>query len=87
MDYEWDEVKRNENLARHGVDFAAVEDFDWSTANINPSARYGEARWVAVGYIGLRLYKVVFTLRGPRTRIISLHTASRQDRREYGQTP
>ena len=34
MHYEWDEADRQANLKKHGVDFALVEGFDWSTARI-----------------------------------------------------
>ena len=29
MIYEWDEGKRAANLARHGINFTAAEDFAW----------------------------------------------------------
>ena len=32
--YEWDEVKRKANIAKHGVDFAAMDAFEWNTAVI-----------------------------------------------------
>jgi uncharacterized DUF497 family protein len=32
VEYEWDEAKREANLARHGLDFALATDFDWSQA-------------------------------------------------------
>ncbi len=34
MQYEWDEADRQANLKKHGIDFAQVEAFDWSTARI-----------------------------------------------------
>ena len=30
----WDETKRVANLAKHGVDFASVQDFEFATAVI-----------------------------------------------------
>ena len=33
--YEWDEGKRQANLAKHGVDFADMDAFEWDTAVIN----------------------------------------------------
>ena len=87
MDYEWDEAKRLSNLAKHEIDFSAITEFEWSTASIRPSPRGREDRWVAIGYLRGELHEVVFTHRGNRTRIITLHVASRQDRREYGQAP
>ena len=67
------------------MDFADVESFDWETALKIPSSRYGEMRWLAIGYIGLRLYAVIYTERGDNTRIISLRKASRQEVRDYAE--
>jgi len=61
MEYEWDEGKNEANIAKHGVSFEAIVDFQWDTAAIRPSDRQGEARWAAIGYIGNRLHHVVYT--------------------------
>ena len=84
-DYEWDEGKRRSNLTKHGVDFAAIETFDWETALVGRIDRHGEARFVAIGYIEDRLHQVVFTERGAATRIISVRRASLKERRSYVQ--
>ena len=34
MHYKWDETDRQANLEKHGIDFAQIEAFDWSTARI-----------------------------------------------------
>jgi uncharacterized DUF497 family protein len=34
MIFEWDEAKRAVNLAKHGVDFARIWDFEWHSALI-----------------------------------------------------
>jgi uncharacterized DUF497 family protein len=34
LQYEWDEFKRQANIAKHGVDFASVEALDWDTASV-----------------------------------------------------
>ena len=83
MPYEWDEQKRRENLDKHELNFADIGSFDWETALKIPSPRYDEMRWLAIGYIGLRLYAVIYTERGDNTRIISLRKASRQEVRDY----
>jgi uncharacterized DUF497 family protein len=53
----WDESKRRINLAKHGVDFAILERFDWSTASLreDETESYGERREVATGFIELTL--------------------------------
>ena len=65
------------------VDFEAMEEFDWRTADIKPSPRGGEMRYVATGRMGVRLHRAVFTLRGERVRIISLREANRREVRNY----
>ena len=83
MRYEWDEEKRSSNLDKHGVDFEAMEEFDWEAADIEASPRGGEIRYIATGPIGARLHVAVHTRRGERTRIISLRKADRQEVRDY----
>ena len=53
-EYEWDEAKREENLRKHGVDFAAMKHFEWDTAMVEQSDRHGEIRFTGVGYMGGR---------------------------------
>ncbi len=44
-----------------------------------------EARYTALGYIGDRLYYVVYTMRGDKCRIISLRKANPREERQYAQ--
>lgn len=83
--YDWDEAKRSANVRDHRVDFTAANEFDWNSAFIYVDDRedYGELREVAIGYIGVRLYVLVFTRRGETIRIISLWKAQRSDVRRY----
>jgi uncharacterized DUF497 family protein len=83
--YEWDSGKAAANLAKHGVDFAAVAGFDWTTALVIEDDRmdYGEARYIAVGFIGTRLYVLCFTYRGQKIRVISLRKANARERKMY----
>ncbi len=55
MQYEWDEAKRQSNAQKQGIDFAAVEAFDGESALVERSDRGGEVRYVAIGYIDVRL--------------------------------
>ena len=75
---DWDDDKRQTNLARHGVDFALALLFDWSLATFEIDRRrdYGEFRIVATGPVLLRLHVLVYTLRGGDVRIISLRKAN-----------
>ena len=85
MLYEWDERKRAENLAKHGVDFAAAGTFDWDSALVLRDVRfeYGESRFIAIGRIGRRVHVMVFTTRNGNVRLIGLRKANRREIRRY----
>ena len=83
MLYEWDEAKNEANSEAGRLGFEAMDDFEWETALITPSDRYGETRFAALGLVGDRLHFVVYTIRDDRTRIISLRPASRKERARY----
>jgi hypothetical protein len=84
--YEWDERKRAINRAKHGIDFAEVQRFEWATADTRVDEdRLDEPRFVSLGFVGGRLHAVVWTARGSRTRIISMRRATASERRRYAQ--
>ena len=85
MPYEWDESKRQFNLAEHRVDFQAIHNFEWDGAVYEFDDRHDEPRTKATGFIGVVLYTVIYTEPGHNTRIISLRKASREDIRKYAQ--
>jgi uncharacterized protein len=82
MELEWDEEKRNDGLARHGVDFADVVTMDFSTAITIADKRryYGEERLITYGRVNGRLHVLCWTRRNDRMRIISFRKAN--DREE-----
>ena len=83
--YGWNEAKRAFNHAKHKVDFAAAEGFDWSTAVVEVDERedYGELRERAIGWIGERLHVLIFTRRADLIWVISLRKADKSDARRY----
>ena len=81
--YEWDEVKRRSNRTKHGVDFTEMEAFEWDTADLEMEEYPREERWIARGFIGRRLYTVVYTERSSNIRIISLRKATNREVRNY----
>lgn len=85
MDYEWDEAKRRANIAKHGVDFGTVEDFDFETALVTVDDRYeyGERREIALGLIGGRVHVLIFHRRGTTIRVISLRKANAREAGTY----
>jgi len=85
MEYEFDPTKNIANQAKHGLPFEAVQFFDWEGAQIEDDVRYPypEPRFKATGYIGERLYVVIFCLRGDARRIISFRKANKREFKDY----
>lgn len=76
----WDEPKRLQNLATHGLDFADARDrFEWDTALVistHPGKR-GGVRFSASGFLDGRLVTLVFSPLGREAlSFISLRRAS-----------
>ena len=92
MNVTFDPAKDAANLAKHGVSLTEAAGFEWGTAVIWPDTRrdYGEARMVALGYIGLRIMALVFVDRPPEQpterRIISLRKANSREVKRYAET-
>ena len=86
MEYEWASDKAEANLAKHGVAFDAIHEFEWETAIIEPHVVDHELRFRATGYVGPRLHVVIFTMRGMTYRIISIRAGGRRDERNYAAT-
>ena len=77
----WDERKRKSNAAKHRVDFADMDAFEWDTAYVREDARHEEPRWIATGFIRGVLHFVVYTHAesDDLVRVISLRKATRKE--------
>ncbi|HEX2478208.1 MAG TPA: BrnT family toxin [Geminicoccaceae bacterium] len=85
MRFEWDERKRRANLAKHGVDFAALDQMFRADLVEEDDIRrdYGERRIKAIGEVNGVIVSVVYTWRGNRRRLISARRARTDERKEY----
>ncbi len=82
-DFDWDPVKRETNLAKHGLDFRrAVEVFNdpQYIDEDSSQAEYGEIRRKAIGRVGQLMICVIYTGRDGKRRIISARRARRDER-------
>jgi uncharacterized DUF497 family protein len=74
----WDEPKRRQNLAKHGMDFADLTPDFFDAATVVP-ARKG--RFLAIGGFDRTVAAVVFSLLGAEgVSVISMRPASRKER-------
>ena len=86
MRFEWNQAKSENNIRKHGIDFADVEDmFDNPVLTLSDSRKdYGEERWVAIGRIHGLVCVVNYTeRRGDVIRIISARKATRYEINRY----
>ncbi|HXN67726.1 MAG TPA: BrnT family toxin [Bradyrhizobium sp.] len=81
--FEWDDPKRELNLAKHGIDFDSAIEVFYGPIILRRSDRNNEERWTALGYSDNRLIVVVFTRRADVIRIISVRRARKNEEREY----
>jgi uncharacterized DUF497 family protein len=81
MEIEFDPEKNAANRHKHRLDLAEAAAFEFETAVVDEDDRrdYGEARFQALGLIGVRLHMLVFTFRGPNVRAISLRKANKRE--------
>ncbi|WP_118138346.1 BrnT family toxin [Oceanicella sp. SM1341] len=74
----WDEPKRRTNLARHGLDFADLDEMFFLSSLVVPAK---ENRHMAIGRLADGTIAVVFAVLGTEgVSVISMHPASRRER-------
>jgi hypothetical protein len=83
--WDWDEAKCQANRAKHGVDFAQIDGFEWADAVTREDTRgdYGERRFLSTGWIDGRLQVCIWTVRAGRMRLISLRKANARERMQH----
>lgn len=81
--FEWDENKRQSNIAKHDLDFEDVIAI-FLEPHLDFALKYkAEPRRQATGLVGGRLVAVIYTLRGNTIRIISARRARKNEERAY----
>ena len=84
---EFDPLKDQSNLVKHGVSLAFASELDWDEALIWVDDRfeYGECRMIALAPRTGILYYVAFVDRSSVRRVISLRRANRREVKHYVQ--
>ena len=88
MIFEWDPVKSESNMRKHGVSFedAAQVFLDpLRIETLDGQEAYGEDRWKTIGYVEPALLTVVYTFRGKDDDILRLISARKADAYERAQ--
>lgn len=88
MNYEWDEVKRQSNIQKHGIDFVAAKKVFADSERIetvDDRHDYGEKRIQTIGFAKPGILFVVYTLRDNEEtiRFISARKANKKEKALY----
>lgn len=85
MEFEWDEAKRQDTLARRGVDLLyAALIFDGPVlTKVDDRADYGEVRYASLGVVDGVAYTEIHTPRGAKTRLITAWKSGKADHERY----
>ena len=83
--FTWDEVKLQENLDNHGIDFADAEKiFSGYTVTAEDTREaYGEQRFLTLGLLYGEVVSVTPTPREDNDHIISIRKATKHEARFY----
>ncbi len=86
-EFEWDEIKAEENLKNHQVLFeeaTSVFDDSFSVIFHDLDHSFDENRFIIIGMsVKIKYLFVSFTERGERTRLISARELTASERRNY----
>lgn len=85
MEISFDEAKRQQTLAKRGLDFAHSESiFDGAEFTLRDDRyEYGEARFNTFGFLDGRLVALTWTIRNNSRRIISLRKCNDREQAWY----
>lgn len=80
MEFEFDPLKSDSNLKKHGIDFERAQQL-WTDVDLMviPARATDEIRFFAIGVIESRHWSAIFTLRDGRIRLISVRRSRREE--------
>ena len=82
-EFEWDEPKRQYNLNKHDIDFAEAEALFDGRPTYTLLFLRDEVRIGTVGILDGRFVTAIWTVRGPKIRLISVRRSRDEEKRRY----
>ena len=88
MKIDFDPEKNARNIRERGLSFeqAVVFDFENAVYEVDNRREYGEIRMRALGFLGNRLYVMIFVRLLYGIRVISFRKANKREERKYEKT-
>jgi len=80
MEFEFNPEKSDANKDKHGIDFFEAQRL-WGDPDhlVIPAKTVDEPRFFAIGNIQGKYWSAIFTYRGERIRIISVHRSRKEE--------
>lgn len=80
INFEFDELKSQTNLSKHGIDFIAAQEL-WNDPRLLeiPAKTEDESRYLMVGIITGKYWSAVITYRGANIRLISVRRSRTEE--------
>jgi uncharacterized protein len=87
MPFEFDPTKSAANKAKHGVDFEESQELwkDMVGLVLNAKNIGGDPRFARIAQYKSKVWFCVYTISGPRIRIITTRRARPYEEKQYGQ--
>ena len=84
MRFEWDPLKSATNNTKHGMDFETARDLWRDDNRVEIHVPYpDEERFIIVGKLNNKHWTAIYTMRGPKIRIISVRRSREKEVQLY----
>lgn len=84
MEFEFDAVKSQGNLRKHGIDFMQAQALWEDPERVEiPARTEDELRFLIIGKIGAQYWSAVITYRNDKARLISVRRSRREEIQIY----
>jgi uncharacterized DUF497 family protein len=85
VEISYDDAKNERNIRERGLSFERAVEFNFQTAQIAQDLRhpYPERRYLALGFVGVRLHMLVFAETATGIRVISFRKANKREVKRY----
>lgn len=84
MVFEYDSIKSNENLKKHGINFEESQEL-WNDPDciVIPAKTLDEKRYLLIGNLNEKIWSAIFTIRNKKIRIISVRRSRKNEEKIY----
>lgn len=84
MMFEYDSIKSEENLQKHGINFEKAQEL-WNDPDciVIPAKTLDEKQYLLIGNLNNKIWSAIFTIRNKKIRIISVRRSRKNEEKIY----